>query len=290
MLSRTYRPLVFSALFLAAFALSGPVHSAGGEYAAGESAASTLDVTFSLYAGGIPFGSITMSTRIQGDNYLASSTVETSGLINQFWQSKIEAASNGVIGESSVKPARYDNFTTRRGTRREFVMSFREDGPESIYTNPDRGYDDEELPPDAAEARHSMDPLSAMVFLTNSHEANQENPCGVTAPVYDGQRRYDVAFKFIKREDITMDNGLYSGPVMTCEIEYVQVAGELQNIVENGGEMPKIFGWIAELRSSSDPDRVYLLPIRLWTNTEFGMITAVADQVRLDGAHPETGT
>ena len=80
-----------------------------------------------------------------------------------------------------------------------------------------------------------------------------------------------------------MDNGLYEGPVMTCQIDYVQVAGELQNIVENGGQMPRVFAWIAELRSTTNPDKPYLVPIRLWSNTEFGMITAVATEVRLDG-------
>ena len=274
-------------LLLAGLASSGPVRSAGGEYLPGDDSPSTLDIAFRLYAGGIPFGDITMSTRIQGDKYLASSTVETSGLINRFWESKIEAASNGSIGESLVKPARYDNFTTRRGRRREFILSFRGDGPDSIYTNPDSGYDDEELPPDADEARHSMDPLSAMVYLTNSYDANKDNPCGVIAPVYDGQRRYDVEFSLLRTEDISMDNGLYAGPVMTCQIEYVQVAGELQNIVENGGEMPRVFAWIAELRSPSNPDKPYLVPIRMWSNTEFGMITAVATELRLDGVDPE---
>ena len=277
-----------ASLLLASVTLSGPVYSAGGEYLPGEEQASTLDIAFRLYAGGIPFGDITMSTRIQGEKYLASSTIETSGLINRFWESKIEAASNGDIGENLVKPARYDNFTTRRGRRREFVLSFRDDGPDSIYTNPERGFDDEELPPGAEEARHSLDPLSAMVFLTNSLDANRENPCGVVAPVYDGQRRYDVAFSLVELENVRMDNGLYSGPVMTCQIEYVQVAGELQNIVENGGEMPKVFAWIAEIRSPENPDRAYLVPIRLWSNTEFGTITAVANRLRLDGRDHET--
>ena len=228
-----------------------------------------------------------MSTRIQGEKYLASSTVETSGLINRFWESKIEAASNGDISEGQIKPARYDNFTTRRGRRREFVLNFREDGPDHIYTNPERNWDDDELPPDSDEARHSIDPLSAMVFLTNSYDANRETPCGIVAPVYDGQRRYDVTFSLVKHEDVRMDNGLYAGPVMTCQIEYVQVAGELQNIVENGGQMPTVFAWIAEIKSPENPKRAYLVPIRLWANTEFGMISAVASEFRLDGVDLE---
>ena len=47
--------------------------------------------------------------------------------------------------------------------------------------------------------------------------------------------------------------------------------------------MPTVFAWIAEIRSSENPKRVYLIPIRFWANTEFGMITAVASELRLDG-------
>jgi hypothetical protein len=279
-----------TALLLVSLTATSPVYSAGGEYLPDDDPVSTLDLSFRLYAGGIPFGDATMAARIQGDQYLASSTIETSGLINRWWESKIEAASNGSIAPSLVKPFRYDNFTTRRGRRQEYVISFREDGPDSIYTNPQREYDEEELPPSADEARHSMDPLSAMVYLVNSYDANGATPCQTVAPVYDGRRRYDVTFRFVESENIRMDNGLYEGPAMTCEIVYRQVAGELQNVVENGGEMPKVFGWIAEVPSPDDPSRRYMIPLRLWSNTEFGVITAVATELRIDGKSVGYGT
>jgi hypothetical protein len=277
-------------LLLFSVTASGPVYSAGGEYLTTDEEASTLDVAFRLYAGGIPFGEVTVSMRIQGDQYAATSSLETSGLINRFWESQIEAASNGTIGDSHVRPARYDNFTTRRGRRREFVMNFRDDGPDSIFQNPTEDWDEEELRPDSVEARHSVDPVSGVVFLMNSDEAHRESPCDVVAPVYDGQRRYDVAFRYMDSGEISMDNGLYSGPAMTCEIMYVQVAGELQSIVENGGEMPKVFGWIAEFRSAENPDNGYLVPVRMWSDTEFGMITAVATELRVDGRPVGPGT
>lgn len=270
---------------------SGPVYSAGGEYLAEGEQASTLEVTFRLYAGGIPFGDVSMSSRIQGDRYAASSTIETAGLINRFWESKIEAASNGTIGESEVKPARYDNFTTRRGRREEYVISFRDDGPDSIYTNPQRAEREDDLPPGSEAARHSMDPVSAMVFLMNSYEANQETPCQTVAPVYDGRRRYDVAFRLVKNDTVRMDNGLYAGPVMECEVIYRQVAGDDQYIVdEDDNELPAVFAWIAEFPSAEDSERHYLVPIRLWSNTEFGVITAVATDLRVDGKPVEHGT
>jgi len=47
--------------------------------------------------------------------------------------------------------------------------------------------------------------------------------------------------------------------------------------------MPRVFAWIAEIRSPENPEKAYMVPIRLWSDTEFGMITAVANELRLDG-------
>jgi hypothetical protein len=266
--------------------LGGPVRSAGGEdLLEGSGPTSTLDVTWSLYVGGVPMGTATMNARLSGEAYKATARLETLGIVNRFWQSKIETASHGRIGEDRVQPAVYDSFATRQsGRRQEVTLRFDEEGPTSLVANP--SYNEDRYPVSPEQKRHSLDPLSSLVFLTTSFRANEQKPCGVVAPVFDGRRRYDIAFRFVKKTDVRMDNGLYSGPVLVCEVEYRQVAGYQQRIVERGMKMPKIYAWVASIPSSSDPGRNYLIPIRLWTETEFGIISAVTSQLRVDGNAP----
>ena len=57
------------------------------------------------------------------------------------------------------------------------------------------------------------------------NNTNQQKPCGAVAPVFDGRRRYDVALSYVKKTDVQMDNGLYQGPVLVCQIHYDQIAG-----------------------------------------------------------------
>jgi hypothetical protein len=123
-----------------------------------------------------------------------------------------------------------------------------------------------------------------VIFLTSAtYQLNEHKPCGVVAPVFDGRRRYDIAFSFVRRGNYKMDNGLYNGPALLCEVEYRQVAGYQQRIVERGMKMPKIYAWVASFKSATDPSRTYMIPVRFWADTEFGLITSVASQVRIDG-------
>lgn len=272
--------VVLSAILAVATPL-GPSYAAGGQAEEESASAATLEITFSLFAGGVPFGQAAMTSRMENGSYKASALLETRGIVNRFWQSKIETASHGRISEGRLEPANYDSFSLRRnGRRQEVTVKFDANGPIEMIANPE--YDD--LEPISDDARHrSLDPLSSVLFLLTSSAAGEQKPCAVTAPVFDGRRRYDIAFTYSRRANVSMDNGLYKGPALVCEVEYRQVAGDLQRIVERGGKMPKVMGWIASVPSTLDPSRKYMIPLRLWAETEFGLITVVASQVKIDG-------
>ena len=273
----------FAGVLTAALAFSASAYAAGGEGAEDSaSPTSTLEFTYHLYAGGISFGKAAMTARLTGDDYKASALVETQGIVNKFWQSKIETASNGTIGERSLSPSEYNSFTTRRvGQRQEVTLKFDPDGPSALLANPP--YNENQFPVSDAQKKRSLDPLSAMLYLTTSYVANQEKPCQVVAPVFDGRRRYDIAFSFEKKADVKMDNGLYSGPALVCQVLYKQVAGYQQRIVDNGHQLPKIYAWVAAFQSKTDPTRHYMVPVRLWAESDFGVIVAVMDELKLDG-------
>ena len=49
--------------------------------------------------------------------YHAVSTLQTSGVVNAFWQSEIQATSSGKLGAKNFMPGLYDSFYT--GQRRQ---------------------------------------------------------------------------------------------------------------------------------------------------------------------------
>ena len=268
-------------LFVVGLIYAAPALGVGGE-APEEGPASTLDLGYDLYVGGISLGKVSMSARFQGSDYKAISTLETKGIVNAFWQAKIEAASNGLVSDGRVQPSLYDSFSQNRSApRRHATLTFSPEGPKSLLSDPP--YGDNRYPVSDDQRKRTLDPLSAAVFLTSNARLAPEKPCDALAPVFDGRRRYDVAFSFVKKTDVHMDNGLYSGPALVCAIHYNQIAGYQQSVIDQNKKFPKMYAWVVAAKSSADPKRTYLIPVRVWAETDYGIVVALASQVRLDG-------
>jgi hypothetical protein len=70
---------------------------------------------------------------------------------------------------------------------------------------------------------------------------------------------------------------------MMCQIRYTQIAGYQQTLVDAKKKMPPIYVWVAPIKSRTDPSRQYMLPLRIWGETEFGIVVALATEAQVDG-------
>ena len=60
-----------------------------------------------------------------GRDYHAVSTMQTSGVVNAFWQSEIQATASGKLGAKSFAPALYDSFDTgHAGKKQQVSLTF----------------------------------------------------------------------------------------------------------------------------------------------------------------------
>src|SRR5471030_1344073 len=105
---------------------------AGGEAPALPS--SRLEVAITLYAGGITMGHMDMDATLRGGEYHVVSNLQTSGVVNAFWQSEIQATSSGKLGGKNFAPALYDSFYLGRAGRKQQVsLSYDGAGPPHLY-------------------------------------------------------------------------------------------------------------------------------------------------------------
>jgi hypothetical protein len=244
--------------------------------------ASKLTLAMTLYAGGVTLGKVDMDATIRADQYHVVSNLETSGIVNAFWQAQIQATSNGAIGPKSLKPALYDSFDTNHsGKKQEVSLTYENDAPVRMYANPKFPTNGYEVKPE--QQKGTVDPLSAVVMIATGVAAS-DNPCAVTAPVFDGRRRYNIEITKVKDTQIRMDNGLYKGKAIQCEIKYKQIAGFKPKIIKENESFPKINAWIAVFQSGGHN---YVVPLRVWADTQYGVVAAVATQLKIDGQTPK---
>jgi len=259
--------------------------AAGGASAEqGQQPTSGLQMAMTIYAGGITIGKVDMDAKIVGDQYHVVSNLETSGVVNAFWQSQIQASSNGKISSHELQPTLYDSFYTgHTENHQEVSLSYDHGMPVHLYANPPYSTTGYEVKPE--DQKSTFDPLSAVVFIASGVGAEPNNPCSVKAPVFDGRRRYDITLTKVKDVDITMDNGLYKGPGLECSIIYKQVSGYKPRVLKDAN-FPAITARVAVFRSADG--RSYAVPLRVWAKSQYGVIAAVVTSFKIDGAPPKS--
>jgi hypothetical protein len=273
------KPTKFLALVLLLPAT--PALAAGGGAAeAPVQPASRLEMAMTLYAGGITMGRMDIDAALRATEYHAVSNMHTSGVVNAFWQAEIQATSSGKVSGKNFIPTLYDSFDTGRSGRKQQVSLSFENGSPKLYADPAYATTGYEVKPD--DIKNTLDPLSAVTLIFSGIAGD---PCAVTAPVFDGRRRYDVAMTRIKDLDIRMDNGLYQGKAVQCDVRYRQLAGFRPNVLKANESFPLIHAWFVRVPSSV-AGHDFTVPVRVWADTKYGVLAILATSLKVDGQTP----
>lgn len=237
----------------------------------------TVDIAYSLAFWGIPFGETSYAGRFAGGGYSASSHFNTSGIVSVFWQATIDANATGHIGDRAVIPAVYDSFYRRGSSKNERVkVTF---DTSSVTTFADPPYDTTRYPVTEAEKREALDPMSAITLVLAGAKADRANPCGTVAPVFDGRRRYNIEFTYIRDEPVTLGT-LYTGTVHQCQVRYRQIAGFKPKILKEGAAFPPIYADFADIPSATVPGGHYVVALKVWSHLSWGTVSAELTRLR----------
>ncbi|MGB8601078.1 MAG: DUF3108 domain-containing protein [Rhizomicrobium sp.] len=268
--------------------LAAPALAAGGASTSqgiAQGPATSLEMAMSLYAGGISLGKVDMDAKFTGTpaagKYHVVSNLQTSGVVNVFWQSEIQATASGKIEGHQLLPELYDSFYTGHNEKHQEVALTYENGyPARLYANPPYPIKGYEVKPD--EKKGTFDPLSAMIYIVSGAGA-AGNPCAVTAPVFDGRRRYTVSLSKVRDIEIKLDNGLYKGPGVQCEIIYKQISGYSPRVLKDAN-FPHVYAWFASFNAGG---RSFNVPMRVWAKSPYGIVAAVTTSLKINGASPK---
>ncbi len=288
----THHALVRAALAAAFGAYAGmasPAWAAGGAAAQGPTGpASRAQISMTIYAGGITLGNVDMDATIRSGAYHVVSNLTTSGVANAFWKAQIQATSSGKVADGKLQPALYDSFTVdHSGHRQEVSLTYDADGAPRLYANPAYSVTGYEVKPQ--DQKNTLDPLSAVLFIISGVGTRPDNPCGVVAPIFDGRRRYNIEVRKVRNVAIDMDNDLYKGKGLLCTLRYRQLAGFKPRVIRSNEEFPVINAWITTVHSTVR-DRDYVVPLRVWADTKYGVVAVVADSVKVDNISLDSRT
>jgi hypothetical protein len=241
-----------------------------------------LGVAYSISFWGIPFGHTDFHLKLQHDSYTTSSNFETNGIVSMFWEAKIEASSSGQLKQNVLVPAMYDSFYQRGSDKKERVkVTF---GGADPTVEADPPYDLTSFPVTEEQKKGAVDPLSAVTLVLMGVKADSANPCGTVAPVYDGRRRYDIEFTYVKDEKPDVDEKLWKGTAHLCRMRQNEIAGYKPRILKEGKNFPPIYGWFVDVPSPDAPHGHYVVALKVWASTGWGTVAATLSEVHVAGS------
>jgi hypothetical protein len=181
----------------------------------------------------------------------------------------------GAFTAQATSPAAFVSEGTWRGRLRRIVLDWTNRDPRVVELVPDDASDDREAVPEA-QKRGTMDILSAFAALTR--QVGRVGHCDLTAPLFDGRRRSDVATRSEGRELIRPWRNAWHGEALRCGYEGRQVAGFRRDQDRARQEEPQRgTAWMASPYAGAPH-----IPVRVDIPTRwFGTVTAV-----LLGAEP----
>src|SRR5205085_4810734 len=268
-----FKQLAVAALSAALWAMSGASAAEPLPPPAG-----TVAIAYRLAFWGIPFGETNYGGKFSNGGYSASSHFNTSGIVSVFWQATIDASASGYIGDHALTPGEYDSFYRRGSSKKERVKVTFDSG--SVTTFADPPYDTKKYPVTEAEKREALDPMSAVTLILSGVKADHANPCGTVAPVFDGRRRYNIEFTYIKDEPVALGK-LYGGTAHLCQVHYHQIAGFKPKILKEGAAFPPIYADFADIPAPGALHGHYVVALKLWSRLTWGTVSAELTVLRV---------
>ncbi len=241
-----------------------------------------VDITYELRFWFIPFGHTNYHVTYDNSTYQATSHFNTSGLVSVFWQAQITAGVSGWLSGHKIAPFIYDSYARRStGKIQKVKLTFQKRGPPILLANPP--YNTKRYPVSVKEQEAGIDPMSAISFILTGVSATPQQPCGRVVRVFDGRRRYDIAFSFLHDEKASRNHLQGVSKEYVCALSYRQIAGFKPNLLRGKSHWPPIYARVAEIKTTSAPLERYVVPVELWADTDWGRVSAHLTNLRIDG-------
>ncbi|MGC2317643.1 MAG: DUF3108 domain-containing protein [Bradyrhizobium sp.] len=184
-----------------------------------------LEARYEATLAGIPVGKGVWTIDISDDQFSASASGGTSGLLKTFAGGTGTGAAQGRVVNGSLVSTNYSATTTtsKRSEAIHIVMSggnVKEYGidPEPP-ANPDR------LPITDVHRRGVFDPMTgSMLRVPGTADPVSADACRTGAAIFDGRMRYDLKLDFKRMETVRAEKG-YHGPAVVCAIYFSPIAG-----------------------------------------------------------------
>jgi Protein of unknown function (DUF3108) len=184
-----------------------------------------LEAQYEATLAGIPIGKGAWVIDISDDQFSASASGGTAGLLKAFTGGSGTGASQGRVVGGALVSTNY-SATTTTAKKSEAIHMVLANGTVKEYgIEPEPPVDPDRIPVTEAHRHGVYDPMTgSMLRVPGTADPLSPEACHTGAAIFDGRLRYDLKLDFKRMETVKAEHG-YRGPVVVCAVYFTPVAG-----------------------------------------------------------------
>jgi Protein of unknown function (DUF3108) len=219
----TSRSLVRLAAFAGAVVLMAAVDAGSRSvHAQGK-----LDAAYGVSLGGVPIGKGSWSIDVQDDQFTATASGATSGLLRVFASGQGNSAAHGSVSAGQPIASTYASSIVADNRTDQVRMFFSGGAVKEYLADPPTVPSPDRVPLTEANRKGVLDPMTAsLIRVAGSGDTFVPEACQRTLPVFDGRMRYDLQLVFKHLDKVKSEKG-YQGTVVVCSVYFTPVAGHI---------------------------------------------------------------
>ena len=175
-----------------------------------------VDAQYEVTLAGIPVGKGAWVVDMTDDQYSASASGKTTGLIAVMSTGDGNGGAQGRVVKGQLVPSSY-NVTMNTNKKLEVLRIALANGNVKEFSiEPEPPVNPDRIPVTEAHKRGVADPMTgSLLRVPGTGDPVSPEACGLGQSVFDGRMRYDLKLEFKRIETIKVDKG-YQGPVVVC--------------------------------------------------------------------------
>jgi Protein of unknown function (DUF3108) len=187
---------------------------------------------YSINFNGLSIGTFKLWSDLDSAEYKLKARANISLLAGILFEWQGDTSSSGRVMARLPRPYAY-SFGYATSDKRETVdVKFSNNIVEEIAVNPPQRQSASRIPVTRKHMRNVVDPLSAIVMLTNvGSNKSGEEVCSRRLPIFDGKSRYDLKLTYKTTKRVSADG--YQGPAYVCKVKFLPIAGHKAGDKEN---------------------------------------------------------
>ena len=186
-----------------------------------------LDAAYVASLAGVPIGKGSWSIDVQDDQFTATASGATSGLLRVFASGQGNSAAHGSVSAGQPIASTYVSSIVADNHSDQVRMFFSGGAVKEYLADPPTGPSPDRVPLTEANRKGVLDPMTAsLIRVAGSGDTFVPEACQRTLPVFDGRMRYDLQLVFKHLEKVKSEKG-YQGTVVVCSVYFTPVAGHI---------------------------------------------------------------